>query len=97
MNDALKQSARNLLAVTIAFAVGGAVITAILYGLYVFGISLELGRGVIDWYQAGVLTVCLSALAGLIIDVLRLAAALLWRKEPKQGHSLREIVRQNLA
>ena len=97
MNDALKQSARNLLAVTIAFAVGGAVITAILYGLYVFGVSLELGRGVENWYQVGVLTVGLSALAGLIIDVLRLAAALVWRTEPEQRHSFREIVRQSLA
>ena len=97
MHDALKQSAQNLLAVSIAFTVGGAVIMAILYGMTVFGINPELGHGVNDWYQAGVLTVSLSALAGLIIDVLRLAAALVWRKKPEQRHSFREIVRQNLA
>ena len=97
MNDALRQSAQSVLAVTIAFALGAFVITLSLYGLFVFGMDLEMARGVDDWYQIGVLTVSLSALAGLIIDAFRLAAALVWRKKPEHRHSLREIVRQNLA
>lgn len=95
MNNVLKEPVQNLLAVTIAFTVGGALITASLYGLYVFGISLEVGRGVNDWFQVGVLTVGLSALAGLIIDAFRLAAAIVWGSEPEHRQSIREVARQN--
>ena len=85
MNDALRNSAQNLLGVTIAFTLGAGVITASLFGLSVLGISPDLGQGVEDWFQVAVLTVSLSAMAGLIIDALRLVSALVWRTEADLG------------
>lgn len=97
MNNVLKETVQNLLPVTIAFTLGGAVIAASLYGLYVFGIGLEPGQGINDWFRTGVLTVGLSAMAGLMIDAFRLAATLVWGSKPEHRHSIREIVQHDLA
>ncbi len=88
---------RNILSVTIAFFLGGVVVTFVIYTLVRFGFLAELAHGVDDWFALGLATASFAALSGLIVDAMRLLASLLWRGKPPYRLKLRKILKQNLA
>ena len=85
------------LSVTIAFVLGAAAVAAALWvgvdlGLVPQGTSVDA-----DWFAQGFALVSFAAFAGLMVDALRLMAALFWHKKPRYRLKLKKILRKNLA
>ena len=85
------------MSVTIAFFLGGAAVSVVLYVLVRLGFLAELARDVDDWFALGIAIASFAALSGLLVDAMRLLASLFWRGKPPYRLKLRKILKQNLA
>ena len=88
---------RNLLSVTIAFFLGGGLVSMVFYVLVQLGFLTEPGYRVDDWLALGMAIASFAALSGLIVDAMRFLATVVWRGKPPYRLKLRKILREHLA
>ena len=74
----MKQNLTTMLGVTIAFTLGSAAIAVTAYVLSVTGADFGLAAHIDSWPHAVGLFVGNSALAGLLVDALRLTVDFVW-------------------
>ena len=96
LGEVAMMTLRNLLSVTVAFFLGGVVVSFVLYLLVELGFLHELAPDVDDWFALGIEITSLAVLSGLIVDAMRCLAAVLWRGKPPYRLKLRKILKQNL-
>ena len=83
--------------VTIAFVLTAAgVLVALWAGVEVGLLSAWTSTGK-DWFAQGFTLLSFAALAGLMVDAIRLLSALFWHRKPRYRLKLKKILRQNLA
>ena len=85
-------------AVTIAFAVGTALVTLALYAMSeMAGQQFAFAHGVTSWLQIGIAVAAIGAFAGLFVDALRYLANAFWRKNLRFGLKIKKLLQKNLA
>lgn len=88
----MNSSIFKLLGTTIAFLCASVVISAAMWGLELSGHQLVPGHTVGNWMEQVFVMVAYAALAGLVADLLRAIAAIVWQREsmprfePKAGY-----------
>ena len=74
----MKTVVEKHLGVTLAFAVGAALIMVLIVALDAAGAGGEFTRGVEDWIAVGKSIVGVALLAGIMVDAMRWAGTQLW-------------------
>ncbi|MEE4163635.1 MAG: hypothetical protein V2I25_14115 [Woeseiaceae bacterium] len=85
------------LGVTLSFLCSGIAISVALYVAGRLGAADIAVSASVSGLGAALAIVGYCVFAGLMVDTIRLAAALLWRKKPKHRLKLRKIIEANLA
>lgn len=97
MNTQSGQSVQRTFAVTIAFAIGAPVLMLVLFLVSdLAGGQSGLAQGATSWLEAGVRISVLAGFAGILVDALRLAARLFWRRKIPYRLKLHKVLKANL-
>ena len=96
----MRHSPANLagaLGVTGAFSLGSIAVTLVLALVPGVGESSYTGTDVSDWFDVGARLLAYAVLFGLVVDAIRFAARILWRRKPGFAPSLTDLVNMELS
>ena len=85
----------NYLGATLTFFALAVLVAAVMWALTASGNLVIPGHTVSSWFEQAAFIAAYAALAGAMVDAIRLLARVVWRQQPKANPDVTKIIRRH--